>query len=254
MLNPNPAIIANLQFRRALYQGINRQEMVDSLQRGLSTPAISFLPPGQFPDLDGTVRHYDFEPRRAAQLIEELGYNRGSDGLFRDTEGKPLNVELGWTPGDDFFDKVTFSSADYWQRLGIGVDMWQVPQALGQDRSIRANRNGFWVKGSQSGLDVIPSLHSSEALLPENKYVGQNDSRYISPEYDALAERFQATIPRPERRAVLGELARHINENLPLLNLFYRVEPTMISNRLVNVTARWQGSTQAWNAHLWDQT
>ncbi|MEA2639239.1 MAG: peptide/nickel transport system substrate-binding protein, partial [Chloroflexota bacterium] len=34
-INPNPAIVANLQFRRALLMALNRQEMVDSIQYGL---------------------------------------------------------------------------------------------------------------------------------------------------------------------------------------------------------------------------
>jgi peptide/nickel transport system substrate-binding protein len=225
---------------------------VDSIQAGLTTPAVSFLIPGKFPEADLAARRYDYDPRRAAQIFEELGSTRGSDGLLRDRDGGALTVELGWTPGDDFFDKNTLSSADYWQRAGINVELWQVPQALGRDRSIRALRKGFWLKGGASDVDLIEALHSSEALLPGNNYVGLNDARYMSPEYDALAERYQITIPRAQRLAVIVDLARHVNEHLPVLTLFYRVEPTLMSNRMLNVTARWQGSTQAWNAHLWD--
>jgi peptide/nickel transport system substrate-binding protein len=252
LLDPTPAIIGNVQLRRALYHAIDRQEMVDSMQGGLTPPAVSFFIPGKYPEADAAVRRYDYDPRRALQIFEELGYARGADGLLRGRDGAPLTVELGWTPGDDFFDKNTLSSADYWQRAGVAVELWQVPQALGRDRSIRALRKGFWLKGGASDVDLISALHSSEALLPETNYVGANDSRYMSPEYDALAERYQVTIPRAARLAVIVELARHVNEHLPVITLFYRVEPTMISNRMVNVTARWQGSTQAWNAHLWD--
>lgn len=38
---------------------------------------------------------------------------------------------------------------------------------------------------------------------------------------------------------------------LAMLTLYYVVEPTMIANRLANVGARPNGTTQAWNAHEW---
>lgn len=46
-VNPRPAIIAEVRFRRALLHAINRQDMADTLQAGVAPVAHSFLSPGQ---------------------------------------------------------------------------------------------------------------------------------------------------------------------------------------------------------------
>jgi len=65
-------------------------------------------------------------------------------------------------------------------------------------------------------------------------------------------ERYATTIPLPERAQALGALVRHQTENLSYLPIFFGADPTLVSNRLVNVTAGGDSFTQAWNAHEWD--
>src|SRR5206468_1190126 len=81
-----PAVVTDLRFRRALLHAIDRQEMADTLQGGLAPVANTFMAPNQ-PDYAGIeprVMKYDYDPRKAAQMIEELGYRRGSDGMMRE--------------------------------------------------------------------------------------------------------------------------------------------------------------------------
>jgi ABC-type transport system substrate-binding protein len=44
-IDPNPTVITDLRFRRALLHAIDRQEMADSLQMGLSPVAHTFMAP-----------------------------------------------------------------------------------------------------------------------------------------------------------------------------------------------------------------
>src|SRR5207253_1926729 len=45
-INPSPAAVANVEFRRALTHALDRQEMVDELQAGLAIVSHSIWPPG----------------------------------------------------------------------------------------------------------------------------------------------------------------------------------------------------------------
>src|SRR5207253_7347995 len=47
LTDPNPPIVGNLEFRRALYHGINRKEMVETLQRGLGSIADMMVGPNE---------------------------------------------------------------------------------------------------------------------------------------------------------------------------------------------------------------
>src|SRR2546425_495670 len=60
------------------------------------------------------------------------------------------------------------------------------------------------------------------------------------------------TVPNPERAVVLGQIVHHISDQLNVMGLFYNAQPAMIANRLKNVGAGDQRSTQAWNAEAWD--
>ncbi len=82
--NPSPAIIGNLQFRRALYHALDRAEMASGLTAGFGTVGHSGLPSDHpaYREAEDAVVKYDYDPGRAVRLIEGLGYTRGADGMF----------------------------------------------------------------------------------------------------------------------------------------------------------------------------
>ncbi len=253
LLNPTPAVISNLQFRRALTHALDRQQIVESIQAGLVDVAHSFLTDlPEYREVNANGVRYDHDPRRAAELIELLGYTRDSEGFFRDPAGTRLTVELRTTAGDDTREKMLLSMSDYWQRSGVAVEQVLVPGQRNQDREYRANRPGFVFSGGGSYLDGLEDLHGSQSPLPETNYVGRNDSRYVNPEFDALLDRYVATIPKQERMQVVARIVEHIAENLNIITLFPQAEPVMVANRVLNVVGHGPNSPQSWNAHEWD--
>ncbi len=251
--NPNPAVIANLQFRRALLHAMDRQQMVDTLEYGLSSVAHTSLPPTrpEWREVDNRVIRYDYDLARSARMIEELGYVRGPDGFFVDAAGRPLSVELRSTASPTL-SKAQLAVADGWQRGGVRVDAIPVPQQLVQNREYRVLRPGFQLVGSTLDPNELTAFHTSQLPRPETNYVGSNEPLYSSAEYDSLIERYLVTIPDRERHSVLTDMASHLVEHLPFYTLFYDIEPTMIANKLQNVGPRRQPATQAWNIHEWD--
>jgi peptide/nickel transport system substrate-binding protein len=193
---------------------------------------------------------YAFDPRRSAQLIEELGYQRAQDGFYRDGSGQRIVLEARTNSGDDAKEKMLFSSADYWKRVGLDVEVVIVPRQQADDRQYRATFPGFDLVRQPFELE---RLKGSESPLPENNFRGKNRTRYMNAEYDALTDRYYATIPVRERNAILGQLVHHITDNVLAIGLVYGPEPTLIGNRLVNVSAPGAiGSDETWNAHEWD--
>jgi ABC-type transport system substrate-binding protein len=98
----------------------------------------------------------------------------------------------------------------------------------------------------------IARWHSSKSALPDNRFtISGNDPRYKNPEFDSLIERYVTTVPKEERLRVLAGIVRHQTENLISMGLFYTLNPSLIPNRLQNVTARSSRATEAWNAYEW---
>ncbi len=255
MLNPDPAVISDVRFRRALVHAINRQEMTDTIQAGLVPIADSAINPAgsDYATVRDAVVRYDYDPRQALQLMESAGYRRGSDGGLRDAAGQRLSVEIRTPSGLDITQKSLLSIADYWQRVGVDVQPLIIPLQRARDREYRAAFPGFELTRTSSDARFPPKLHSREAPVAQNSFAGSNNSRYINPGYDALVDRYIVAVPKLERAEALRGLIHHLTDQVVPLGLMFDVEPILIGNELKNVAAvTGERATSAWNAHEWD--
>src|SRR5262249_15804362 len=96
-INPSPAIVGDstasgVQFRQALYYPTNRQELVDTLERGVTQVANVYVSPAvpEYKEVADSVVVYQYDPRKAAELIEGLGYTKGPDGAYRSAAGERI--------------------------------------------------------------------------------------------------------------------------------------------------------------------
>ncbi len=251
-INPNPAIIGDVRFRKALMHALDRQTMADTFAGGLVPVPHTYLGPTfpEWKEVESAAVRYDYDPARAAQMIEDLSYTRGTDGFFRDSAGERLGVELRTSADDDYKNPLFFSAADYFQRAGVGAETLVIPRQRLQDREWRANRPGFEVVRQPNDLTeaALKRMMSSEAALPVNNYRGANRTRYASPELDGLINRFLTTIPHAERMEVLRGVIHHISDQLPAMGIAYVVEGWLYNNRVQNFSG--PGNTR--NGHVWD--
>lgn len=253
-LEPSPEVILDMRFRRALLHATDRQQMADNLVGpGISSVAHSFIGP-DFPEyrqVEGRVVRYEYDPRKAVQMIEQLGYTRGADGVFRDTAGRRLSVEIRQF-GTEMGRLATLVTADYWQRVGVAVDLQIVPQALEGDRAWMFSFPGFLLLRQGNEPRALADHYSLNAPLPENRFTGRSRSRYMNADFDGLLDRYFSTVPKAERTQALGDILYHISDQLNLMGLFYDTQPMLVGNRLMAVTPSVGDSLQGWNAHEWD--
>lgn len=137
----------------------------------------------------------------------------------------------------------------------MATDPFIVPRQRASDQKYRATFPAFELVRQPNTNAAIATLHSRAWRLPGNNYVGvggTNYARYMNPQFDALVDRFLVTIPRAERARVLADIVGHMTDELSAMGVFYAANPSMIANRMVNVAARTQRSTETWNAHDWD--
>jgi peptide/nickel transport system substrate-binding protein len=249
-INPDPPIIADVRFKRALLHALDRQQIVDTFLGGLVPVADSFIAPDHpdFKVIDPLVAKYPYDTRRATQLIDEFGYARDPDGSYRDSSGKKQSVELR-TTAHELREKLLFVLQDQWGKVGVATDPVIIPRQRAADREYRATSQSFDFRFNPAD---VTRYHSNQIPLPENNYRGNNSSRYRSAELDALLDRYVVTIPREERTQVLAQVIKHMTENLVVVPLFHDAEPALVGNRLLNITARRGDAFAGWNAHEWD--
>ena len=248
-VNPEPAVLGNLQMRRALAHATDRDGLVEAIQAGVGQKSSALIAPTgpEFEAIKARVVEYDYDPRRASQLIEGLGYSKSADGMYRDDSGQPLTVQLWASADDDVYERTTLAVANGWRTFGVATESRMVPRSA--ERSVMPSRPGFQMGPLRTEVDT--RFLSTEVPLPENNFRGANRARYGNPEFDRLLQRYFTTVPIPERNAVLGEIVNHMTANLVVIHLFYNAVPQMVNKRLQNVTPR-TSRTNAWTPHLWD--
>jgi ABC-type transport system substrate-binding protein len=178
---------------------------------------------------------------------------KGPDGFFRDAASQPLSLEVRTVP-NDLNQKGIFAVADYWQRLGVRVDPVITPMQLLTDLAYRATFPTFIVERNPNRLtggSGLEQFHSREIRTAETNWAGSNRARYSSPELDALIDRYNMTIPVTERNRTLGDIVRHLTNQLLVMGLFYDAEPTMVSKRIKNVSPRGDNFLPPLNGHAW---
>jgi peptide/nickel transport system substrate-binding protein len=253
MLNPSPAVLGHLEMRRALLHAIDRQEMADTLVGSLAPVADTIISPYHpaYRDIETRIVKYPYDPRRAGQLIEGLGYTKGPDGAFREASGERLVLEHRTTEADLHL-KYLYAIADYWKQAGVTQESVVIPRQIGPAaaREYRATRPAFELTRYPTNLDQFVS---SEAPLPSNNYAGNNRSRYMNSDLDALIERYYATVPMAPRTQLLASIVHHMTENLTLLGIHDAIQVDLVTNRLNNVLpVNSEGGRLTWNVHVWE--
>jgi len=249
-MDPSPAIVTDLQFRKALLYGTDRQQLVDSLQGGIVPIGHIYLSPSEpeYKDVENSVVRYEYDPRRAVQMIEGLGYSRGPDGIFRDAAGQRLAVEVR-SNGEAITEKAIIPVANFWTQLGVATEPVLVPPQRQTDREYVATFPSFRMMRQPNTASQINRIRSNLTPTAENRYVGSNYARYTSPELDALIDRFLTTIPKQERMRAFGDTMRYISEQLNVVGLFHDAEFMFASNRLQNISG---GEIRVWDVPKWE--
>jgi peptide/nickel transport system substrate-binding protein len=246
-MNPNPPAQTDVRFRRALISAIDRQGLVDTFLPGMASVAHTVLFPGdaQYAAIEPSIVKYDHDRRRAQQLLTELGFTPGPDGVLRDAAGQRLSVEQRASTDNPLYERLALAVAADWQAVGVGVETNIYPRQMRDDIEWRQTRPAFELLTQPP---EVQRFHSSGTPLPENRFRGDNRTRYNSPELDTLIDRYFLTIPMQERMATLGQVIHHLTDQVITIGLVYDAQPMLISNKLLNASA----AAQTTNAHEWD--
>ena len=249
--HPNPLAMRDPQFRAALLQSIDRQQMVDEFTHGTSQVAHSVIPPDDpaHPSIKDSIVYYQYDPARAIQTIASLGFSRGADGNFRDGSGEVLSIKVQSAVTSA---KLNLTVADYLNRVGIKGEGVTLQSAVATQPEVRYTYTGLDVVNAPIGsLGMVNYLVSSAAPLPERNYrapnSGVNRGSYVDPDYDLLMRRYVTAVPLSERMQALARLVNVQTSQLLIMGLYYTVYAVVMADRLQNVPPG-----VAWNAHDWD--
>jgi len=215
--NPNVPFFKEREVRQALLYGIDRQAIADEVLKGQGIVAHSPILPNSWA-YNPAIKHYDYDPDKAAALLEQAGWKDTDGDGIREKGGKELAFVL-LTNSSPTRIQIAQMLAEQWHRLGVKA----VPQILNYSELVR---DFLYPRNFEAAIiqwelgpdpDPYPLWHSSQ------KEDGQNFSGYASKKADALLEEARLTPDQERRRELYLEFQEIFAEDVPALLLYYPV-------------------------------
>jgi peptide/nickel transport system substrate-binding protein len=244
----NP-ILADPKVRQALLYGIDRQAISDRLFGGKNPVADGNVSPLDWVHFDA-IPTYDYDPERAAALLDEAGWTRSGGGVRRNAAGEPLRLEIMTTAGNRTRELVQQVVQSQLKEVGVDLTIRNQPARVffGQTVS-RREFDGMAMFAWLSSPESVPrtTLHCEQIPTAENGWGGQNYTGYCNPEMDALIDAIEVELDREKRAELWAELQRLYALDLPALPLYWRAQPFVLPPWLEGVRPTGhQGTTTLW--------
>lgn len=172
------AFTADVNVRRAINIGIDRQEMIDNVLNGYGTAAYSVC--DKMPWYNEACEvEYDLEG--AKKILEEAGWTEGSDGI-REKDGVRAEITLMFSSGDSVRQALAEDTANQLKELGIQVTTEGVGWDVAYDRA--QSEPLVWGWGAHTPMEVYNIYHT----LPD-KGIGQAEySPYANETVDSYMD------------------------------------------------------------------
>ncbi len=213
--------IRNVDFRRALSLGIDRDQINEAYFLGLGVGGSVMCSP-DLPSTAGeeyVTKWATHEPDQANEMLDAIGLTEKDDEGFRlrtDGSGERLRIEIGMVAGGN--EPIAEMVKDHWKDIGIWADLKAQERSLFETEA-RANKHqiGIWGNGGASQLWLYP-----RHVLPVNTneaYMGPEIARWFVsggedgmappyPEMERALELFRkgATVGAEERNKIGQEI------------------------------------------------
>lgn len=111
----------NVKFRRAVAYAINRQKMINTIYRGIGSPQNSPISV-QSPFYDENLKTYEYDIKKAKQLLEEAGFKYGKDEKLFDSQGNRVQFTLVTNAGNQVREAMGSQIQEDLGKVGIQVD------------------------------------------------------------------------------------------------------------------------------------
>ena len=150
-LNHKDPVLRNIfndkRFRIAMSLAINREEMIDLVLLGQSEPwQISPLPNTPFYNEKAAKIYTEYNPAEANRLLDEMGLERGPDGIRLRPDGKPLQLTIEVTLLIPTWGDMCELIVKYWGDVGVKTAVKSENRSLWEVRTSSAEHDVavFW--------------------------------------------------------------------------------------------------------------
>jgi len=228
-INHNEPIMQDLNVRKALAYGLDRSSVVEAAFGGqanvidIPQSTVSWAYPEE-----GDYTHYEYNPEKAKQLLEEAGWKVGSDGI-REKDGVKLSLKFLASSPNPVNDVLVPVMIDNYKAIGVELKAEQMEFRTLVDKQSEAKEGKFsyHLAFLAWSLDIDPDSTSTFASNGANNKVG-----YSNPTVDKLLNDALNEMDTTKRKELYAQLYKEISEDLPYLFLYQRKDMNVYSSKV----------------------
>jgi peptide/nickel transport system substrate-binding protein len=229
-------LFADRRVRQAMLLAIDRKAISEKLFEGKQPIADGPISPLD-PMFSPGARRYGYDPAAARKLLDEAGFTTIKNGVRHDGQGERFSIEITTTAGNRVRELVAQVIQSQLRQVGIELRIKAEPPRIFSEglnrRQFPALAMYAWVQ--QPGGVPRSTLYSTEIPSAENAWSGQNYPGYANPEMDKALDAAERALDADKRRALFADIQRIHADDLPVLPLFFRVDPFVIPKPLKGV-------------------
>ncbi|MFP4200489.1 MAG: ABC transporter substrate-binding protein, partial [Clostridia bacterium] len=212
-INVSKAPTDDLLVRRAIIHAVDSELVREVVYEGIPEPSGGILSrhdPFYNPEAG---EMYDYDPEKAAELLDEAGWVMEDDGM-RYKDGEPLEIKYLTLPGPrDVAEVIEPMLAD----LGADVEIMALDNPMQQNTAQEGEHNLVWTQWSVNDASAIRGRFHSE-----NIGGGWNFYHYSNPEVDEMFTEGERTTDPDERKEIYDKIQYILMEDglmVPLNNV-----------------------------------
>jgi peptide/nickel transport system substrate-binding protein len=229
--NLRDPLLQDARVRQAISCAIDRDLIIKSLMDGYARPAQSMLPPTHWA-FTSNVPRFDYDPARAARLLDESGHPAGPGGIR-------FHVTMK-TSTDEGTRLLAAVLQQQLARVGIALDLRSYEFATFYADITRGAFQMYslrWIGGNEQP-DIFSYAFSTARFSPR----GANRGHYSNPTLDSLLDHAAENPDQSRRRADYAQAQQILAADLPAINLWYRDTVIVHNKRLTHIVPTPSGS------------
>jgi peptide/nickel transport system substrate-binding protein len=237
----------DLQVRRAVAYAIDRTSMLARVLHGAGVLADEWLPSWSWAYVAG-LPHYDFNPVKAASLLDADGWKLSADGV-RVKNGQRLSIVFVGPQGSGDFKAGAELIQSFLKDVGFDVAIKLYPYGIVYDPSGPVKKGNFDLAYYSFSVNYDPSALDYDGCdrFPPR---GVNDERYCDPVVDRDERLSLMTNDPARRKALFSDVERRRLLDLASFPLYFVDRVGIVTDRLQNYAPS-RGIVPEWNAWRW---
>ena len=225
IFNSNPKKPKNRELldprvRQAFEYAIDRQQIVKTSELGFAQPGSSIVPPasgGGWYDSSLPVVNYD--PAKANQILDQLGYKKGSGGT-RVANGHPMSYQVIFPSTGASMRSFEIIQQDL-SAIGVKITARTMDSSAAWNALIAPN--GKYLNFDLAMWDWVPLVDPDFILsvMTCGSWNNWNDSGYCNPAYDKLYAQQSTITDEARRHQIVDQMQQMIYHDKPYIVLDY---------------------------------